>query len=87
MLESYELPHAMIYHFDLYRMEQPEELEMIGARELFNSHSICLIEWPERAAGFLPEADVSFTIEHLDEGRSIEIGGRASAALETCINA
>ena len=87
LLESYELPHAMIYHFDLYRMEQPEELEMIGARELFNADSICLIEWPERAAGFLPEADVSFTIEHLEEGRSIEISGRASAALETCINA
>ena len=86
LLESYELETATVYHFDLYRMEQAEELEMIGARELFNPDSICLIEWPERAAGFLPAPDLRFTIEHLEDGRNIGIGGRAAAALEVCLN-
>lgn len=86
LLESYELERRNVYHFDLYRMENPDELEMIGARELFNPQSICLIEWPERAAGFLPAPDVSFTIEHTTTGRQLSLAGKASANLENCID-
>ncbi len=85
LLESYDVSIASIHHFDLYRMESADELEMIGARELFNVSSICLIEWPDRAAGFLPVADIVFTIEHCVQGRRIEIGGRAKAQLTECI--
>lgn len=54
---------SKIWHFDLYRISDPEELEMIGARESFNGTDVVLIEWPENGAGFLPSADVDVIIE------------------------
>ena len=62
-----------IYHFDLYRLADPEELEYIGGRDYWNSNALCLIEWPEKAQGYLPEADLEITIHHQDESRMIEI--------------
>jgi tRNA threonylcarbamoyladenosine biosynthesis protein TsaE len=85
LLESYDLSRMNVHHFDLYRMESADELEMIGARELFNSASICLIEWPDKAAGFLPVPDVVFTIEHCAHGRHIKIDGKTKAQLEECL--
>ena len=63
----------IIYHFDLYRLADPEELEYIGGRDYWNSNALCLIEWPEKAQGYLPEADLEITIHHQDESRRIEI--------------
>lgn len=82
LLESYNLNLADVHHFDLYRMESARELEHIGARELFNASSICLIEWPDRAEGYLPAPDILFTIEHGKQGRRIKIGGKARLKLE-----
>jgi len=62
-----------IYHFDLYRLADPEELEYIGGRDYWNSNALCLIEWPEKAAGYLPEADLEITLHYQDESRLIEI--------------
>jgi len=62
-----------IYHFDLYRLADPEELEYIGGRDYWSSNSLCLIEWPEKAQGYLPEADLEITIHHQDQSRLIEI--------------
>ena len=62
-----------IYHFDLYRLADPEELEYIGGRDYWNSNALCLIEWPEKALGYLPKADLEITIHHQDESRLIEI--------------
>jgi len=62
-----------IYHFDLYRLADPEELEYIGGRDYWNSNSLCLIEWPERAAGYLPEADLEITLHYQGESRLVEV--------------
>ena len=62
-----------IYHFDLYRLADPEELEYIGGRDYWNSNALCLIEWPEKAQGYLPKADLEITIHHQDESRRIKI--------------
>lgn len=67
------LAKRTIYHFDLYRLADPEELEYIGGRDYWNSNALCLIEWPEQAEGFLPEADLEITIHHQEESRIIEI--------------
>jgi tRNA threonylcarbamoyladenosine biosynthesis protein TsaE len=84
LVEPYALADGlMCYHFDLYRLEDPEELEFAGVRDYFNASSICLIEWPERAAGFLPPADLTVELAPHDGGRSIKmcvVSGRGLAA-------
>ncbi len=52
-----------IWHFDLYRVEDSEELELMGARDCFSPSSICLIEWPERGHGFLPPPTATVDIQ------------------------
>lgn len=51
-----------IYHMDLYRLEDPLELEFLGIEDLWNSHTLFLIEWPERAKGLLRNADYTVDI-------------------------
>jgi len=72
LVEPYQLDGQLIYHFDLYRLADPEELEFIGIQDYFGT-SICLIEWPERGESFLhsPDLDCSLAIEK--EGRRIEL--------------
>jgi len=73
LVEPYLIDNKRIYHFDLYRLGVPDELEYAGGRDYFDDESICLVEWPEKAQGFLPEADVNCCLNYLNEGRSIEI--------------
>ena len=73
LIESYELPAYSVHHFDLYRLESSDELEAIGARDLFDANSVCLIEWPYRAQGLVPDPDIQVTIEHLIVGRRVSI--------------
>lgn len=70
LVEPYQLDdEKMCYHFDLYRLIDAEELEFTGARDYFDGHSACLIEWPEKAEGFLPLPDVVCKLEHHSIGR------------------
>lgn len=65
LVESYQFSAVEVHHFDLYRLNDPMELELMGFRDYFNSHSIVLIEWPQKAGAQLPEANLSITIEIL----------------------
>lgn len=69
LVEPYELADWQVYHFDLYRLGDPEELEFIGIRDYFTNTSHCLIEWPERGEGMLPKADIDLTLAYDQEQR------------------
>jgi tRNA threonylcarbamoyladenosine biosynthesis protein TsaE len=69
LIEPYEVSQGQVYHFDLYRLSNPEELEYLGARDYFVTGSLCLIEWPERGKGWLPPVDLTIKIEFSDRGQ------------------
>ena len=71
LIESYSLPQAQVYHFDLYRLIDPEELEFLGYRDYFSPHSICLIEWPQHAQGRLPQPTLTLKFEIKEESRRV----------------
>ena len=72
LVEPYCINKKNIYHFDLYRLLDPEELELIGVRDYFE-HSICLIEWPEKGKGYLPVADLHLDFSIQPVGRSVKL--------------
>jgi tRNA threonylcarbamoyladenosine biosynthesis protein TsaE len=84
VLESYELPAAMVSHFDFYRFSDPREWEDAGFREIFAGPGLKLCEWPEHAAGMLPEPDLALHIAiEADEARQVraQAGTPVGAAL------
>ena len=71
LVEPYQINDRTIYHFDLYRLGDPEELEYMGGRDYWSSKALCLIEWPDRASGYLPEADLKLTLLHQGKQRKV----------------
>ncbi|WP_017443727.1 tRNA (adenosine(37)-N6)-threonylcarbamoyltransferase complex ATPase subunit type 1 TsaE [Gayadomonas joobiniege] len=88
LVEPYQFADIEIYHFDLYRLSSPEELEFIGIEEYFTAKSITLIEWPDKGAGWLPQADIHVELMHDNNQRVVtlvagtEIGQKILNALE-----
>jgi tRNA threonylcarbamoyladenosine biosynthesis protein TsaE len=81
LVEPYEVAGQMLYHFDLYRLGEPSELEYMGCRDYFDEVSICLIEWPERGDGVLPEADLEVEIQVRGRGRRLLCQARSEQGL------
>jgi len=82
LVEPYELPGVVLYHFDLYRLGDPEELEFMGIRDYFHERSLCLVEWPQRGAGLLPPPDIVVSIEIAGRGRQVSFEGHSLRGVE-----
>lgn len=69
LVEPYVVSSLNFYHFDFYRLGNPEEFSFAGFREMFGKGSVCLIEWPENAGRHLPEADLRIALRLAGAGR------------------
>lgn len=73
LVEPYELAKWRIFHFDLYRLADAEELEYMGIRDYFNNDCCCFIEWPEKGVGLLAKADLIINMAYQNEQRIINL--------------
>jgi len=94
LVEPYDLIGGQVYHFDLYRLNDPEELEYLGVDDYLQGDDLCLVEWPERGRNFLPDCDLNIqltielrdTIESYDQetGRRLRIEGKSGQGQKIC---
>ena len=71
LLETYEAGGQKILHLDLYRIEDPEELEYLAIRDLFDEESVLMVEWPDRGGHYLPAPDLVLHFDENDEVRFV----------------
>lgn len=86
IVESYELDGVKVEHFDLYRFQSPDEWMDAGLDELFDAQTIALIEWPQMAEGFVPQADMTIALSVQDEGRLCTITAHRELAQKMLIS-
>ena len=87
LVETYSLPAFELYHFDLYRLHDPREWLDAGFRDVSGGQAVSLIEWPEKAAGWLPRPDVVVRLRIDDGSRDAECEAaspRGARYLEAC---
>lgn len=84
LVESYTVSSLYLYHFDLYRFNDPLEWEDAGFRDYFNPQSVCLIEWADKAENLLPAPDWVIYLHPEKDGRSIRIEPRSETG-QACL--
>ena len=62
LVEPYEIGERKIFHYDLYRLNDPAELEYLGLRDFIDNQTLTLIEWPEKGEPLLPRVDLDLTL-------------------------
>lgn len=82
IVEPYELSSLTINHFDLYRLQYPEELLQLGMEEYFTPQSVCLVEWPDKGKPHLPEPDLVCHFDIMNETRQICFEARTKSGEE-----
>ena len=84
LIETYHLNGVSVAHLDLYRIESEAEMEAIGLRDYLDGSWVCLIEWPDRVPGALPNPDLTIDLAYEEEGRSAVLKTRKQ--LSDCVD-
>ena len=79
LVEEYELATATVYHFDLDRLSDPEELDYIGLDDYLCGKAICLFEWPKQGGDYLPKPDMVISLQYQNTARQADITAFSSA--------
>lgn len=83
LVEPYALATRQVYHMDLYRLADAEELEYLGLRDWLASDAVILAEWPDHGEGVLPPADLRVVIEYAGKGRNVQLHVSNDAMFQT----
>ena len=73
LVEPYAMESCRVYHLDLYRLADAEELEWLGLRDMLADAALLLVEWPERGSGYLPAADLTIELGFSGDGRAASL--------------
>lgn len=85
LVEHYELGERAIFHFDLYRLSDPGELEFLGLDDYLQNNAICLIEWAQRGSEYLPEPDLLIQLSsYQNHARLAQISARSQRGEKIC---
>lgn len=82
LVEPYDVMQRKLFHFDLYRLADPEELEFLGIRDYMDQDPLSLIEWPSKGEGLLPLPDMKISIEFTEPGRNIVVEALSETACD-----
>lgn len=82
LLESYRAGGIAVLHLDLYRIEDPEELDYLAIRDLYDAETVLLVEWPEKGVRHLPPPDLELYFDEADESHTIACFAKSTAGIE-----
>ena len=85
LVEPYDLEIGKVFHFDLYRLIDPEELEHIGFSDYLSQANLCIIEWPENGGSYIPQADIKIDISQYESGRKLTLTSNTDVGVQ-CLN-
>jgi len=85
LVEPYDLEIGKVFHFDLYRLVDPEELYDIGFNDYLTESQLCMIEWPDKGGSLLPKADISLQINSNGTGRQVILTTQTNLGSQ-CVN-
>ncbi|MBL1321992.1 MAG: tRNA (adenosine(37)-N6)-threonylcarbamoyltransferase complex ATPase subunit type 1 TsaE [Methylophaga sp.] len=84
LVEQYNLTNRSVFHFGLYRLVDPEELDYIGLDDYMSSNALCLIEWPQQGGNYLPSPDIIIKLQYDDNSRQASIESDSDAGKVLC---
>ena len=79
LVEPYDLEIGKVFHFDLYRLVDPDELEHIGFSDYLSQANLCIIEWPENGGSYIPQADIKIDIRQYQSGRKVTLSSNTDS--------
>ena len=85
LVEPYDLEIGKVFHFDLYRLVDSEELYDIGFDDYLSEAQLCMVEWPDKGGSLVPKADISLQINSNGTGREVILTAQTSLGSQ-CVN-